>query len=123
MSNENSVDHQVDAHFFNIVVSLSQSALVGMGKVSNPHSGEIEKNMEFAKINIDIIQMLKEKTNGNLSKKEKEIITDTLMNLQLTFADEKKKGEKSPESESTASSEESEDKTSSEVEDSETDSK
>jgi len=100
MSENKSTNDQVDAHFFNIVVSLSQSALFSMGKLSHPQTGKVEKNMDLARVNIDIIQMLKEKTKGNLSVKEKEIITDSLMNLQLTFADEMKKesSEKSKES-------------------------
>jgi hypothetical protein len=81
----------VDEKFFNIVISLSQSALVGMGKISNPQTGKVEKNMDLVRVNIDILQMLKEKTKGNLAKKEKEILTDTLTNLQLTFVDEQKK--------------------------------
>lgn len=83
---------QVDINFFNMVISLSQSALVGMGKVTNPQTNQVQKNMDIAKINIDILEMLKEKTKGNLSKKEQEILSDTLTNLQLTFADEMKKG-------------------------------
>ncbi|MBN2406901.1 MAG: DUF1844 domain-containing protein [Elusimicrobia bacterium] len=85
-------DAQVDLNFFNIVISLSQAAIVGMGKISHPQTGKIEKNMEIAKINIDILQMLKDKTTGNLTKKEDEILTETLTNLQLTYADEAKKG-------------------------------
>jgi hypothetical protein len=84
-------EDQIDINFFNIVISLSQAAIVGMGKISNPQTGNVEKNMDMAKINIDILQMLKNKTQGNLLKKEDEILSDTLTNLQLTFADEVKK--------------------------------
>ena len=58
---------QVDVNLFNIVISLSQAAMMGLGKISNPHTGNIENNMDIAKINIDILQMLKDKTVGNLT--------------------------------------------------------
>ncbi|MFC2061438.1 DUF1844 domain-containing protein [Elusimicrobiota bacterium] len=91
MNDKVNPEEQIDISFFNIVISLSQAALVGMGKISNPQNGNIEKHMELARINIDILQMLKDKTKGNLTKKETEVITDTLTNLHLTFADEAKK--------------------------------
>jgi len=84
-------DNDVDINFFNLVISLSQAAMLGMGKISNPHTGETDKNLDIAKVNIDILQMIKEKTVGNLSKKEDEVVGDTLANLQLTYADEMKK--------------------------------
>lgn len=89
--NENNDLNQIDSNFFNIIISLSQSAAVAMGKISNSQTGKIEKNMIVAKGNIDILQMLKDKTKGNLTKKENEILSDTLTNLQLTYADESKK--------------------------------
>ena len=110
-------DNAVDMNFFNIVISLSQAAMLGMGKIANPETGKVEKNLNIAKVNIDIIQMLKDKTVGNLSKKEKELLTDTLANLQLTYADEvkadaakeEKKEEKTEESEKSEETEEKKD--------------
>lgn len=84
-------ENDVNMNLFNIVISLSQAAMMGMGKIANPQTGKIEKSMDIAKMNIDILQMLKDKTKGNLSKKENEILTDSLANLQLTYADEVKK--------------------------------
>lgn len=84
-------ENDVDMNFFNIVISISQAAMLGMGKIANPQTGKVEKSMEIAKVNIDILQMFKDKTKGNLSKKENEILTDSLANLQLTYADEIKK--------------------------------
>ncbi len=85
-------DNALDMNFFNIVISISQAAMMGMGKISNPQTNKVEKNLNIAKANIDILQMLKDKTEGNLTKKENEILTDTLTSLQLTYADEVKKG-------------------------------
>ena len=103
--NDNS-QNQIDGNFFNIVMSLSQASIMYMGKISNPQTGKVEKNLDLAKVNIDILQMLKDKTKGNLTKKETDILSENLTNLQLTFADEKKKGETQPEKEEEESSEE-----------------
>ncbi|MFH1414545.1 MAG: DUF1844 domain-containing protein [Elusimicrobiota bacterium] len=84
-------DNNVDLNFFNIVISLSQAAMLGMGKIAHPESGEVSVNLDIAKINIDILQMLKDKTVGNLTKKEAEVLNETLTNLQLTYVDEVKK--------------------------------
>ncbi len=95
---ENKNEQQVNANFFNLVISLSQSAFVNMGKTSNPQTGKVEKNLQVAKINIDILQMLREKTQGNLLDKEKEVLNDSLTNLQLNYAQEcKKEAEKGKE--------------------------
>ncbi|NLB34675.1 MAG: DUF1844 domain-containing protein [Elusimicrobia bacterium] len=109
MSEDKTIIDQIDPHFFNLIMSLSQTALFGMGKISHPQTGEIEKDMELARVNIDIIHMFKEKTKGNLTEKEKEIITDTLMNLQLTFADEKKRDDLEKSKETEESKDKSED--------------
>ncbi len=93
--------NMVDVNFFNIVMSLSQASIMYMGKISNPQTGKVEKNLKLAKANIDILQMLQEKTKGNLTKKENEVITENLTNLQLTYADEKKKEKTQPEAEET----------------------
>ena len=117
--NEVDMDAQLDFNFFNIVISLSQAAVVGMGKVTNPQTGSVEKNMELAKVNIDILQMLKNKTKGNLTKKEDELLSDTLANLQLTYADEAKKDTEKKEPEKEDKKEENAEKTEEKSEESE----
>ena len=82
---------EADPYLINLVISFSQAAIVGMGKISNPMTGKIEKNMDIAKVNIEMLAMLKEKTKGNITKEEADMISDTLASLQLTYADEKSK--------------------------------
>ncbi len=84
-------DNSVDINLFNLVISLSQAAMLSMGKIAHPETGETTVNLDLAKVNIDILQMIKEKTTGNLSKKEDEVLSETLTNLQLTYADEMNK--------------------------------
>ncbi len=82
-----------NAYFTSLVFSLSQAAMMQMGKVTNPVTGKIERDMNQAKISIDMMEMLKEKTNGNLAKEEDKLISDMLANLQLNYAEEVNKKE------------------------------
>ncbi len=85
---------KLNMHFMSLVLSLSQAAMQQMGKITNPFTGKIERNLEQAKVTIDMLEMLKEKTKGNLVEEENKLIGDTLATLQLNYVDEAKKGEK-----------------------------
>ena len=78
------------AQFLQLVLSLQSSVWMLMGKIANPMTGKVEKNMEAAKATIDTLEMLKEKTNGNLSKSEEDILTQSLSQLQLNYVEEAK---------------------------------
>ncbi len=78
--------------FMSIVLSLSQAAMQHMGKITNPLTGKIDRNLEQAKVTVDMLEMLKEKTKGNLVKDEEKLINETLATLQLNYVDEAKKG-------------------------------
>jgi hypothetical protein len=88
---------KLNMYFMTLVLSLSQTAMQQMGKIVNSLTGEIERNLEQAKVTIDIVEMLKEKTKGNLVKEEEKLIGDTLATLQLNYVDEMKKEEKGQE--------------------------
>jgi len=88
---------KLNMYFMSLVLSLSQAAMQQMGKIANPFTGKIERNLEQAKVTIDMLEMLKEKTKGNLVKEEERLISDTLATLQLNYVDETKKGEQEKE--------------------------
>ena len=77
-----------DKLFMWLLHGLHLQAMVSMGKTENPMSGKIEKNIEMAKINIELIEELVEKTNGNLSKNEKAELMRILAELQTTYIEE-----------------------------------
>lgn len=62
-----------------------------MGKIPNPLTGKVEKNLELAKRIIDIMEMLREKTKGNLTKDEERILYASITELQLNYVDELEK--------------------------------
>ena len=99
MHNDNEKTTDIDPHFFSVVLSLSSAAMQQIGKVPNPMTQKIEKNLIQAQMSIDILDMLKKKTKGNLTPKEDQMLKNTLSDLQLNYADEAAKEEKSKKSE------------------------
>lgn len=77
--------------FINFIIMMSQSIMLQLGKIANPMSGKIEKNLEGARAAIDLLVMLKEKTKGNLSDREEKFFATTLSTLQMNYVDEIKK--------------------------------
>ena len=56
-----------DALFVNLVLIFQGAAMQQMGKIANPLTGKVERNLEQARFSIDTLAMLREKTRGNLS--------------------------------------------------------
>ena len=85
--------------FFSLITMFASSAYQSMGKIANPMTGKIERNLDSAQGFIDILIMLKAKTRGNLTDDEEKIMTSTLSDLQMNFVQEKAKPEPAPEKE------------------------
>lgn len=64
------------------------SALQGMGKMKNPVTDAIERNMEQAQQAIEMLEMLKEKTKGNISPELGSVLDSFLTDLRLNYIDE-----------------------------------
>jgi Domain of unknown function (DUF1844) len=79
--------------FFSLITMFASSAYQSMGKIANPMTGKAERNLDSAQGFIDILVMLKTKTNGNLTDDEEKIITSTISDLQMNFVQEKAKPE------------------------------
>ena len=94
MSEELNEKDMFSAMFMQLVYSFQNMAVMQLGKLMNPQTNKVEKDLPQAKGTIDLIRMLKEKTKGNLSAKESEFLDQILLNLQLNYADEVVKGEK-----------------------------
>jgi hypothetical protein len=78
--------------FMQLVMQNQQIAMMSLGKLQNPVTNKIEKNMEFAKMAIDTLGMLKEKTMGNLTGYEEQYLDETLKDLKLLYVAENGKG-------------------------------
>ncbi|MFH1351117.1 MAG: DUF1844 domain-containing protein [Pseudomonadota bacterium] len=74
-----------EVNFNSLILSLSSSALLHLGEIADPHTGENKKDIDLAKHSIDIIAMLKEKTKGNLDEEEKRFIESILTDLRWRY--------------------------------------
>ena len=83
-----------DQLFIHLVNTFVQSAWISLGKVKNPVSDILERNLEQATYYIDLLDMLQTKMKGNLSEWEEQYIIHSLSELKLNFIDEQKKGSK-----------------------------
>ena len=77
--------------FSALVFSLIQSSLMGLGHFPNPETNEKGMNLEIAQQNINLLNMLKEKTKGNLDKEEENLLESGLFDLQMKFVEASKK--------------------------------
>ena len=74
--------------FMQFVMSLSHAGMIQLGKVINPVTSKIEKNLAEAKATIDMLIMLREKTKNNLDKTEEQFLASSISSLQLNYVDE-----------------------------------
>jgi hypothetical protein len=75
--------------FGTFVMSLATSALVHLGEVPHPEA-EKHLNLALAKQTIDILGMLRDKTRGNLTKEEGELLEHLLLDLRMKYVAQKK---------------------------------
>ena len=76
--------------FSTFVFSINSSALVQLGYIEDPVSGQKTRNLPLAKQTIDLLAMLEEKTRGNLTSDEANILTNILYELRMLYVKEKK---------------------------------
>jgi len=74
------------ALFPTFVMGLSSAALIEMGVIENPQTKKKTKNKEAAQSHIELLIMLQEKTRGNLSPEEKQLLDQVITDLKLQFA-------------------------------------
>jgi len=73
---------------FSLVMTFQAAAMQQMGKLKNPISDKIERDLQQAQLSIDILDMLEEKTRGNLSEDESKLLKGILQELKLNYVDE-----------------------------------
>lgn len=75
------------ALFAHLMMSLAQSALMGMGKIVHPATGKAELELQGAQQAIDLLEMLQDRTKGNLDQEEERALTQTLSMLQMNYVE------------------------------------
>ena len=81
--------------FFNYIASLGFQAMIFLGEIPNPLTNQIDKNLKQAKFLIDTMAVIREKTTGNLTKEEAELLNGSIYELQLRYV-EAVKNEQTP---------------------------
>jgi len=76
--------------FIAFVITLANAALMHLGLVRNPDTDEANKDLPAARQTIDLIALLQEKTRGNLTPEEKQVIEETLFQLRMAYVEASK---------------------------------
>jgi acyl-coenzyme A thioesterase PaaI-like protein len=84
---DSSRNEEFSALFGHMIMQQANMAMMLMGKVARPDTGEIKKDLEAARYFIDQLEMLEAKTRGNLSKEESGLLKQTLMSCRLTYVE------------------------------------
>ncbi len=79
------VDRLPPVNFSMFVLSLNTSALVHLGQIPDPQTQKKKKDLALARQTIDILDMLKEKTKGNLTKEEEKLLDTILYELRMIY--------------------------------------
>jgi hypothetical protein len=77
-----------EINFSTFIFSLSSSAFLHFGEIPEPSSGTKKKNLPMAKHTIDILGMLEEKTKGNLTPDEEQLLKNILYDLRMRYVKE-----------------------------------
>ena len=87
---------EMSQRFIEFIMMQAQNAALFLGQIPNPQTGQGEVNLELAKLFIDQLGMIQEKTRGNLTNEEAAVLRNTLSNLQMAFVEvsQQKRGEK-----------------------------
>ncbi len=79
-----------EINFSTFIFSLNTSALLHLGEVPDPGTGKQQEDLAMAKQTIDLITMLEEKTKGNLTPDEENLIKHILYDLRLRYVQKAK---------------------------------
>jgi Domain of unknown function (DUF1844) len=76
---------ELSQRFVEFVMMQAQQASLFLGRIPHPQSGKTEVLLEPAKLFIDQLEMIREKTRGNLTTQEKEILNSVLSDLEMAY--------------------------------------
>ena len=77
--------------FETFIYSLGTSALISLGAIANPLNQKMEINLNEARHNIEVIELIQEKTTGNLSDKEQKVLSAILHETRSKYIEVVKK--------------------------------
>ena len=93
---------EMTQRFIEFVMMHAQNAALFLGQIPNPKTGEAEINLDLARMFIDQLEMIQEKTRGNLTSEESTVLRNALSNLQLAYVEVARTGSSAPPPEKSA---------------------
>ena len=78
---------ELTQHFIEFVMMQAQNAALFLGQIPNPQTGQAEVNLDVARMFIDQLGMIQEKTRGNLTTEESTVLRNALASLQMAFVE------------------------------------
>ena len=78
---------EMTQRFIEFVMMHAQNAALFLGQIPNPKTGEPEINLDLARMFIDQLEMIQEKTRGNLTNEETTVLRNALSNLQMAYVE------------------------------------
>jgi hypothetical protein len=85
--NTSAASGEMAQRFIEFVLMQAQNAAFVLGQIPHPQTGKAEVNLDLARLLIDQLAMIQEKTKGNLNKDEAQILANALSNLQIAFVE------------------------------------
>ena len=76
---------ELEATFSTLILSIASSATINLGLAENPNSQRREINLPMARFNVDLLVLLKSKTNNNLTEEEQRYLNTVISDLQMKF--------------------------------------
>jgi len=74
-----------DVTFTSFFMALNSSALMHLGEMPDPVTGERRVDLMLARHTIDTMRLIQEKTRGNLNDEERELVETSIYDLQLRY--------------------------------------
>ena len=84
-SGQTDQSRETTRRFLGLVMMQAQQAALFLGQIPNPQTGKTETNLELARMFIDQLEMLREKTRNNLNAEESGTLSSVLADLQVAF--------------------------------------
>jgi hypothetical protein len=80
-------DQMMSAMFAHLIMQHTNMALIFLGQMPNPQTGQTTQDLDHARYFIDQLEMLEVKTKGNLDKQEEAILKQSLTSLRMAFVE------------------------------------
>lgn len=85
---EDESEKRGEFYFIQLMLMFQTAAIQQMGKLENPITKKVERDLDQAKFSIDMLEMIKQKTKNNLSENEKKFLDHVLFELRINYVDE-----------------------------------